>query len=275
MSDSFLIRIFVPKKTDAKMRSEERLIFLTNDDGYDAPGFAAAIEMARKFGHVAAIAPETTRSGMSQAITMHDPLYLRQIPRNDDIELYAFSGTPVDCVKMAFDHLFRNRKVDLVLSGINHGSNSATNVLYSGTMGAAIEGSFYGCPAVGLSLCDHSRNADFTAAVHYGSQILSRIFESGVQGPLCLNVNVPVAAIDEIKGIRVCRQTRGFWREEFFRREDPRGREYYWLTGEFVNSEPEAADSDEHALANGFVTIVPVQADMTDYGRMEELKSVF
>ena len=257
------------------MNDGEKLIFLTNDDGYDAPGFEAAIGIARQFGRVVAIAPETVQSGMSQAITMYKPLYMRRIPRTDGVELYALSGTPVDCVKMAFDHLLRDRRVDMVISGINHGSNSATNVLYSGTMGAAIEGSFYGCPAIGLSVCDHAREADFTAAVSYGERIVRGIAEGRVPTPLCLNVNVPAIAADRIRGMRICRQSRGFWREEFFRREDPRGREYYWLTGEFINAEPEAEDTDEWALAHGYVSVVPVQVDMTDYGRIGPLKDIF
>ena len=227
----------------------ERLILVTNDDGYDSRGIAAAIEVARRFGRVVVVAPETTQSGMSQAITMNTPLFLRRVRSEEGLDVYAFSGTPVDCVKMAFDYLLRGKRVDLVLSGINHGSNSAVNVLYSGTMGAAIEGSFYGCPAVGLSLTDYSADADFDAAALYGERILRRLLEGGVQPPLCLNVNVPVGRPEELRGIRLCRQNRGFWREEFYRHEDPRGREYFWLTGDFVNQEPEAEDTDEWALA--------------------------
>ena len=215
---------------------EERLILVTNDDGYDSKGLAAAVEVARGFGRVVVVAPETTQSGMSQAITMYNPLYLRCVRKEEGLEVYAFSGTPVDCVKMAFDYLLREERVDLVISGINHGSNSAVNVLYSGTMGAAIEGSFYGCPAVGLSLDDHGEDADFEAAVAYGR--------------------------------------RGFWREEFYRHEDPRGREYFWLTGAFVNEEPEAQDTDEWALSHGYVSVVPVQVDLTDYRQLGALAEV-
>lgn len=257
-----------------EMMSEknEKLILLTNDDGYASRGMAAAITVARTFGRVVVVAPETTQSGMSQAITMYNPLYLRRVEHPDaGVELYAFSGTPVDCVKMAFDYLLKERKVDLVISGINHGSNSAVNVLYSGTMGAAIEGSFYGCPSVGLSLDDHAADADFEAAVCYGRQIVGAVLEGGLSGALCLNVNVPRLPLGEVRGIRVCRQTRGYWQEEFFRHEDPRGRAYFWLTGEFKNAEPEAEDTDEWALKNGYVAVVPVQVDMTDHGRLGEL----
>ena len=255
-------------------KMNERLILVTNDDGYDSKGLAAAVEVARGFGRVVVVAPETTQSGMSQAITMYNPLYLRRVREEEGLEIYAFSGTPVDCVKMAFDYLLRDERVDLVISGINHGSNSAVNVLYSGTMGAAIEGSFYSCPAVGLSLDDHRDDADFDAAVVYGKQIVGDILTAEVELPLCLNVNVPVGRPETIKGIRLCRQNRGFWREEFYRHEDPRGREYFWLTGEFVNGEPGAEDTDEWALANSYVAVVPVQTDLTDYRQLKNLGNV-
>lgn len=252
-----------------------RLILVTNDDGYASKGLAAAVEVARTFGRVVVVAPETMQSGMSQAITMYSPLYLRRIREEEDVRVYAFSGTPVDCVKMAFDYLLRDERVDLVISGINHGSNSAANVLYSGTMGAAIEGSFYGCPAVGLSLDDHAADADFAGAVEYGRRIVGEVLAAAeLPLPLCLNVNVPARPAAEVKGIRLCRQNRGFWREEFFRREDPRGREYFWLTGDFVNGEPEAEDTDEWALSHGYVSVVPVQADLTDYRQLERLRGV-
>lgn len=250
---------------------KERLILVTNDDGYDSKGIAAAVEIARKFGRVVVVAPETTQSGRSSAITMFEPLYLRTVSREPGLDFYAFSGTPVDCVKMAFDYLLRDERIDLVISGINHGSNSAVNVLYSGTMGAAIEGSFYGCPAVGLSVVDHSADADFAAAVHFGERIVRQILDAQVSLPLCLNVNIPLGEPREIRGLRVCRQNRGFWREEFFRHEDPRGREYFWLTGEFVNGEPESEDTDEWALEHGYVSVVPVQVDLTDYARLRSL----
>ena len=254
---------------------EERLILVTNDDGYDSRGMEAAVEVARTFGRVVVVAPETTQSGMSQAITMYSPLYLRSVCEEEGLAVYAFSGTPVDCVKMAFDCLLRDERVDLVLSGINHGSNSAVNVLYSGTMGAAIEGSFYGCPAVGLSLDDHAADADFEAAVVYGRRIVGAVLDRGAELPLCLNVNVPKGRPGEVRGVRLCRQNRGFWREEFFRREDPRGRPYFWLTGEFVNGEPGATDTDEWALAHGYVSVVPVQADLTDYRQLKRLDGMF
>lgn len=252
--------------------NRERLIFLTNDDSYRSKGFAAAIEVARQFGRVIAIAPDTPQSGMSQAITIYNPLYLRKVREEEGVTVYSLNGTPVDCVKMAFDHLFRDEKVDLVISGINHGSNAAVNVLYSGTMGAAIEAAFYNIPSVGLSLTDHNLDADFEGAVKYGTQIIESVLSNEIPCPLCLNVNVPNIPCSEIKGIRLSRQTRGYWREEFYKRTDPHGREYFWLTGAFSNAEPDAEETDEWALANGYVSVVPVQVDMTAYHQMEQLK---
>ena len=216
----------------------ERLIFVTNDDGYSSKGFQAAIEVARRFGNVVAVAPERAQSGMSQAITIYNPLYVNTIRAEEGLEIYSLSGTPVDCVKMAFDYMLRDRKVDLVISGINHGSNSAVNVLYSGTMGAAIEGSFYDCPSVGLSLTSHDADADFTAAVYYGTQVVESVLAADMPLPLCLNVNVPVGTVDEIKGVRVCRQTRGCWREEFYCRRDPHNRDYFWHRVRCCGSRP-------------------------------------
>ena len=252
---------------------QQRLIFVTNDDSYASKGFEAAISVARKFGEVVAVAPLTPQSGKSQAFTIYDPLYLKTLRSEDGLTVYGVSGTPVDCVKIAFDHLLADRRVDLVLSGINHGSNSAVNVLYSGTMGAAIEGSFYGCPSVGLSLTDHDADADFEASMLWGERIIGALL-NGNQRNLCLNVNVPVGRPDQIKGLRVCRQARGFWREQFIARRDPHNRDYYWLQGAFQNHEPEADDTDERALAEMYVSVVPVQVDMTDYRQLPKISDL-
>lgn len=258
------------------MEKKDRLIFMSNDDSYLAPGFAAAIEVAREFGRVIAVAPLTPQSGRSQAVTMTEPLFLELQHEEEGLQVYSLSGTPVDCVKMAFDHLLVGQKVDLVVSGINHGSNAGINVLYSGTMGAAIEGSFYGVPSVGLSVDDHSADADFEGAVECGERIIRAILdnEMSLPRPLCLNVNVPRCAASEIQGIRLCRQTRGFWREDFYARQDPQGRDYFWLTGAFQNAEPEAEDTDEWALAHKYVSVVPVQVDMTDYRMLKSLDGI-
>ncbi len=252
---------------------KERLILVTNDDSYASKGFAAAIEVARRFGKVIAIAPARPQSGMSQAITLFSPLFLDKISEEEDVQIYSLSGTPVDCVKFAFDHFIDPSEVAMTISGVNHGSNSAVNVLYSGTMGAAIESAFYNIPSIGLSLLDHTADADFEAAVEYGTKVVQAVFDNEhLPRPLCLNVNIPKLPLAEIKGLRICRQTRGYWREEFFKREDPNGRHYYWMTGAFNNHEPEAQDSDEWALANGYVSVVPIQMDMTAHAQIDTLK---
>ncbi len=253
---------------------KERLIFLTNDDGFSAKGLARLIEVLREFGHIVVVAPETAQSGMSHAITMGNPLFLRKVSEEPGLEIYACSGTPVDCVKMGLDHLFADRRIDLVCSGINHGSNAAINVLYSGTMGAAIEGGFYDVPSIGFSLDDHYLDADFEAAGIVAHEIVKGILESKPATPLCLNVNVPVARPEDIKGIKVCRQCRGHWREEFFCRQNPWGRDYYWLTGDFKNAEPDATDTDEWALSHGYVSVVPIQVDLTDHTRLAPLGAI-
>lgn len=254
---------------------KERVIFLTNDDSYRSKGFAAAIEIARQFGRVIAVAPDTSQSGMSQAITIYNPLYLRKVREEEGVTVYSLNGTPVDCVKIAFDHLLRDKKIDLTISGINHGSNAAVSVLYSGTMGAAIESAFYNIPSIGLSLTDHDLDADFEGAVKYGTQVVEAVLgNEELPRSLCLNVNIPNIPCEEIKGIRVSRQTRGYWREEFYKRTDPHGRDYFWLTGAFANAEPQAEDTDEWALANGYVSVVPVQVDLTAYNQLEQLERI-
>ena len=252
----------------------ERLIFVTNDDGYKAKGFKALLDLAREFGRVVAVAPATPQSGRSQAVTMNEPLFLELQHEEEGLKLYSFSGTPVDCVKIAFDHLLLGEKVDLVISGINHDSNAAINVLYSGTMGAAIEGSFYGCPSVGLSVTDHDLDADFEAATYYGREIVGAALEMYARSgePLCLNVNVPNIPLDKIKGVRVCRQCRGIWREKYRREQVEDGRYGFCLAGSFNNYEPDVDDTDEWALANDYVAVVPVQIDMTSYGQMSMLR---
>ena len=252
----------------------ERLIFLTNDDGYAARGLARLIEVLREFGHIVVVAPEGPQSGMSHAITMNSPLFLRKVTSEPGLDVYACTGTPVDCVKMALDHLLLGRKIDLVCSGINHGSNAAINVLYSGTMGAAIEGGFYDVPSIGFSLTDHSADADFEVAGNVAREIVAAVLDSKPALPLCLNVNVPVGRPEDIKGIKVCRQCRGHWREEFFCRQSPFGRDYFWLTGDFKNAEPASTDTDEWALANGYASVVPIQVDLTNHGQLASLGAI-
>ncbi|MFR9651936.1 MAG: 5'/3'-nucleotidase SurE [Rikenellaceae bacterium] len=252
----------------------ERLIFVTNDDGYDAPGLAALIEVASKFGRVVAVAPKEPQSGKSQSITTYSPLYLDTIYKRDGVELYALNGTPVDCTKYALDYLLLGQRIDLVVSGINHGSNAGVNILYSGTMGAAIEGGMYAAPAIGFSHINHSLEIDLEGAKFYASHIIESVLAREDKELTILNVNVPDLPMDEIKGMRVVRQNRGYWLEEFFARKDPRGKDYYWLTGGFVNLEPDATDTDIAAIESGYVAVVPVQVDMTDYAKMESTSNM-
>lgn len=259
---------------------EKPLIFITNDDGVNAKGLHDLIEATKASFRLIVVAPEEGQSGMSHAITMTQPLYLRCVTQEPDLEIYACSGTPVDCVKIAFDSLMLDRELPaLILSGINHGSNSAINVLYSGTMGAAIEASFYEIPSIGLSLLDHDPDADFTAACAYVPRIIEQVLnhtqqagEQAVGIPFCVNVNVPNVPLEQIQGVMTCRQNHGYWREEFECRKDPRGRDYYWLTGYFHNMEQEATDTDEWALRNNYISLVPIQVDLTNYKQLKRMK---
>lgn len=250
---------------------QKPFIFITNDDGVNAKGINALIDALRPSARILVLAPDDARSGMSHAITMGQPLFLRKVRDEEGLEVYACSGTPVDCVKLAFDSIIREKPA-LALSGINHGSNSAVSVIYSGTMGAAMECSFYNVPSIGLSLLNHSPDADFTGAVKYSLKIIEKVLaQENADLPMCLNVNVPDIPADEIKGIRTCRQNKGYWREEFERREDPRGRDYYWLTGVFLNQEEHATDTDECALKEGYVSVVPIQVDLTHYEQLDRM----
>ncbi|MFI3328689.1 MAG: 5'/3'-nucleotidase SurE [Rikenellaceae bacterium] len=252
----------------------KKLILVSNDDGFDAPGIAALIEVAAKFGDVVVVAPKGAQSGKGHSITTYSPLFVDKVSEREGVVVYALDGTPVDCIKYAVDSLLLGRKIDLVVSGINHGSNAGTNVLYSGTMGAAIEGALYAAPSIGFSHVEHGYDIDLTAAKHYAEKIIAKVLEmprAELAEQLCLNVNIPDLPLEEIKGVKTVRQNRGYWLEEFYSRKDPRGKEYYWLTGAFVNYEPEATDTDIAALEAGYVSVVPVQVDMTDYKRMETL----
>lgn len=249
------------------------VILVTNDDGYKAAGLEALVEMVKPFGKVVVVAPEEGHSGMSHAITIKVPLRLKQRKRGDDITFYTVNGTPVDCVKLAMSQLFTNRMPDLVVSGINHGSNSSISIIYSGTMAAAIEGCLYGIPSIGFSLLDYDESPDFSASIRFGRVIVQNVLDKGLSKGCCLNVNIPVLPVKSVKGIRVARQNRGTWREEFEKRTDPRGVDYYWLTGYFLNEEPEATDTDEYWLNQGYISVVPVQVDLTSYTELERLKS--
>jgi 5'-nucleotidase len=249
--------------------AEKPLILVTNDDGIHAPGISALVQVARNFGEVIVVAPDKPQSGMGHAITINSTLRIEQIRAHEGAESWTCSGTPVDCVKMAVNKIL-NRKPTLCLSGINHGANHSINIIYSGTMSAAMEGAIEGIPSIGFSLLDYSINADFSAASVVAEKIIRHTMQNGMPEGVCLNVNVPKLHSDEIKGIRVSRQAKGTWIEELDERKDPSGRKYYWLTGHFKNFEPEANDTDAWALANGYVSVVPSQFDLTAHHSLNQ-----
>ncbi|MDR1416680.1 MAG: 5'/3'-nucleotidase SurE [Prevotellaceae bacterium] len=253
---------------------QKPLILITNDDGIRAKGLRALIEIAKPIGRVLVVAPEEGHSGESHAITTQTPLRLRQLQEpdgGDEVIMYACNGTPVDCVKLGMTHLL-DEQPDLVLSGINHGSNASINVVYSGTMAAAQEASLSGTPAIGFSLLDYSPDADFSSVQAIGGDLISKALKFGLGNEICLNVNVPALPLQEIKGVKFCRQANGTWEEGYDQRADPYGGKYFWLSGRYSNNEPDATDTDEWALSNGYVSVVPVQPDMTSYKELERLK---
>ncbi len=253
---------------------EKPLILVTNDDGVSAPGILHLTSIAQKFGEVFVIAPDKPQSGMGHAITINSTLRIQQTHYHKGaVAEYSCTGTPVDCVKMAVNKLLP-RKPDLVLSGINHGSNSSINVIYSGTMSAAIEGSLEGTPSIGFSLSDYSIDADFTPTTNYIEKIIASCLKNELPKGVCLNVNFPKLKADEMNGIKICRQAKANWVEDFEERIDPYGRSYYWLTGKFVNFEPEATDTDEWALQNGYVSIVPIMHDLTAHNYINHLRNI-
>ncbi len=248
-----------------------KLILISNDDGIDARGLKSLIEMVKPFGDIFVVAPEQGQSGMSHSISLLEPLRTITVNSSDGVEIVSVKGTPVDCVKLALNQLLP-RNPDLMVSGINHGSNSAISVIYSGTMGAAIESSLYGIPSIGFSVLDHKKTADFSIAIKYGRKVVEDVLENGLPEQVALNVNFPVVSEADFKGFKICKQTTGVWKEEFIKRTDPYGGDYYWLTGDFNNFEPNNEESDEWALNHNYASIVPVKIDFTEYKTINELK---
>jgi 5'-nucleotidase len=246
-------------------------ILITNDDGIEAKGLRALIEVVKPMGKVTVVAPAEPQSGMSHAITVKQPLRVERLKHSKNYEEYICYGTPVDCVKLAMNQILQKRP-DLLLSGINHGSNSATSIIYSGTMAAALEGCVNEISSIGFSLLNLSPEADFTASKFYIEKIIRRTIEESKTNKICLNVNIPNLPPEQIKGIKACRQNLGFWQEEFDKRTDPHGKNYFWLTGEFLNTEPEAKDTDEWALSNHYISVVPVKVDLTCYTTLKDVE---
>ncbi len=249
------------------------MILITNDDGIAAPGIKALIEVASMLDEVLVVAPDSPQSGKGHAVTLNQPLKLRKVHLFDNIEAYECSGTPVDCVKLAKHVIAKDKKIDLCVSGINHGSNASINIIYSGTMSAAMEASLEDVPSIGFSLLDFSFEADFGGAKIYVEKIIRQVLENPMTNCKLLNVNIPKCPVDKIRGIKVCRQANGLWKEDFQIGTDPRGDNYYWLTGEFVcDEDPTLVDHDIWALDNHYVSVVPSGHDLTHYNGLNHFK---
>ena len=254
------------------VKKKKPIILITNDDSVNAPGIHALVEAVKGLGKVIVVAPDKPQSGMGHAITIGHPLRLQKVNMFGDVEAYSCSGTPVDCVKLAVDKVIHD-KPDICISGINHGANHSINVIYSGTMSAALEAAIESIPSIGFSLLDLSIEADFTAAIKYARLIVEQVLNSKLKEKhLCLNVNIPKGDEKTIKGVKVCKQAYAKYEEEFDERKDPHGRRYYWLTGEFINFD-KARDTDVWALEHNYVSVVPVQFDLTNYELKKKLET--
>lgn len=247
------------------------LILVTNDDGYDAPGIRHLVRALHGMGRIVEVAPDSPQSGKACGFTAHDRLHLRRVSDDGDLLFYTCSGTPVDCVKLSLHHIFRDRHPDLIVSGINHGGNDSICVIYSGTMGAVLEGCIVGIPAIGFSLLEFNWNADFGTAEEVVRTIVPRILRNGMPRGTVLNVNIPYRK--DIKGYRVCRQADGYWCKEYVDLDVEREEDLVFFTaGQYANREPEATDTDEYWLQQGYVSIVPCRVDITAYHASDEFK---
>ena len=249
-------------------------VLITNDDGVDSPGIGVLIELLRPFANITVVAPDRGQSAMSHAISLGKPLYVNKIKEEEGLIVYSTNGTSVDCTKLAINELLEE-KPDYLFSGINHGTNSSISIIYSGTMAAALEGSIHGIRSIGLSVLDYSSEPDFSTAKIYGLEIIKKLLSDHIlpEG-VCLNINFPDINPDEVKGVKVCRQARSKWVEEFERRSDSEDKDYFWLRGYFYNHEPDAEDTDDWALKNNFISVVPVQFDFTDHEILKIIKDL-
>lgn len=260
-------------KPKAAVKKQRPVILITNDDGVTAPGIMNLVEAVKDLGKIIVVAPDKPQSGMGHAITIGQPLRLHKVHVFGDIEAYSCTGTPVDCVKLAVDKVL-HRKPDLCLSGINHGANHSINVIYSGTMSAAVEAAIESIPSAGFSLLDYSIEADFSGARKYVRIVVEKMLSTKLDKHTVLNVNIPPMPAKLLKGFKLCRQAYAKYEEDFMERQDPHGRMYYWLTGEFVNFD-KGKDTDVWALDNGYVSVVPVQFDMTHYSLKDRLENLW
>ena len=255
------------------MDTSRPLILVTNDDSINAPGIHHLADILRTLGDVFVVAPAHPHSGQSAALTVGSPLCINEVASTSEgVRFFTVNGTPVDCIKLAL-HTIVPRRPDFIFSGINHGSNSAVNVTYSGTMGAVMEGCLEGIPSVGFSLLHHSMKADFSLSTAIVASIAAEVIANGLPAGICLNVNIPARVIPE--GIKVCRAAKGYWTDQYERYLDPLGVPFYWLTGHFVNNEPEATDTDEYWLGCRYVSVVPVKVDLTARDAIRELGERF
>jgi 5'-nucleotidase len=265
-----------PKKkaiASARVKKDRPVILITNDDGIMAPGIMNLVESVKDLGKVVVVAPDKPQSGMGHAITIGQPLRLHKVNVFDGIDSWSCTGTPVDCVKLAVDKILHH-KPDLCLSGINHGANHSINVIYSGTMSAAVEAAIESIPSAGFSLLDYSIEADFEGSRKYARMVVEKMLSTKLDKHTVFNVNIPPMPANLLKGLKICRQAYAKYEEDFIERQDPHGKMYYWLTGEFVNFD-KGKDTDVWALANGYVSLVPVQFDLTHYKQKEILKKLW
>lgn len=252
------------------VKKQKPIILITNDDDITSKGIRSLVEAVQHLGTVVVVAPDRPQSGMGHAITIGSPLRMNKMNLFGDVEAWQTSGTPVDCVKLAVDKIL-HRKPDICLSGINHGANHSINVIYSGTMSAAMEASIEGIPSIGFSLLDYSYDADFTAAKQTVHTIVTAVLNKKIDKHFLLNVNIPALPPEKIKGIKICKQAYAKYEEKFSERLDPHGKKYYWLTGEFKNFD-KGRDTDVWALEHGYVSVVPVQFDLTNYSLKKKLE---
>ncbi len=255
------------------MNNNKPLILISNDDSISANGIKKLVEIMDKIGEVVVVAPDSPQSGKGHAITLDAPLRFSPSSRfGSHIKAYKCSGTPADCIKFGKRYILKDRKIDLVVSGINHGVNSSISVIYSGTMSAAIEAALEGIPSIGFSLCDHSLDADFSHVEEYILSITQKVLKSGIPKGVALNVNIPANSSEPIKGIKLCRQANAIFKESFHERTDPYGRSYFWVDGYLENTDSNGG-TDEDALKENYISIVPAKFDLTDYDALEKLKS--
>lgn len=250
---------------------QRKLILVSNDDGYQAKGLHELLLALAPFGEVVAVAPDQPQSSTSHALTMRDPLRVTLREQCPEYTLYSCSGHPADCIKFAM-HETVKRAPDLLVAGINHGENASCSALYSGTVAIAMEGCMYHVPGIAFSLINQSPEADFSACLPVVRQVVEKVLQDGLPDGVCLNVNIPDLPAGALRGIRLCRLAKGYWHEMFDRRTDPYGRVYYWLDGRFINEEPDADDTDQWALAHGYVSVVPTHADLSARETLEDLR---